>query len=708
MDEAVNPRVATILSSRPDETAATEAYQSQMARLVVRLIEKLYAPRSEHIARNAPRIGTPPPNQTADYEPLFAIMETTNELMQFSQQCHEESETGLVWDDEVLFPTELDRSETEAEEPLLRQLRRAKIRSTYNILKAVPFHLEETSIAQLIFLVETRLHLFCYKREWLRKPMEEHATAAEFPSLRSVIPSKWNSPFLQAPLTEILGIADAISAKWHCLNTSEAFFVDLDELQTAIYWLYSKAALFLNLEWLDSDLDLDSMRQQTVDGEDEAIHRFRANLPLLNVFSGFFDSVFRDLELLSMLQERNAQATPDSLAYKTSLSVGLVEFLRHTLKESIVDDDLVRKWVRNLAQVAALADIGKSLPNRVSQVDSTDQNCKSMDEVMERCSDNPFTMETVWCFALSYTMRQFCSDLDFVDYLYIPRLDPKELLNPKPLAHPLILRIPLENKYVVLIDRTTCVGACASIGDAFLIWLWYLHDRHSDRVRHQKYDTVWQSLNTLRTNIEAFQPPDDGPEALGPHHLGRRGYGVFGASSMADVQNNADNRWARLKQQHVASLLRAHPEDGALFYDDTPANVQAVQALDGVTAVLVNYADHPIDRSECPHQIVPSALPVTALSDHFKAFREPDRSYLLCFDFDRTLLSCHTGGTPVLDAETGTLRSEGGTKGGVASATEVLLMSRFLRTLIEEGHSVYIVTRGIQSKVQDVMDALLH
>ena len=215
------------------------------------------------------------------------------------------------------------------------------------------------------------------------------------------------------------------------------------------------------------------------------------------------------------------------------------------------------------------------------------------------------------------------------------------------------------------------------------------------------------------------------------HRPQEHGIRVYGATGSNRAQQEADirgsKRWAERKKSRILTVAEENAIGAGhtVFYDDCKQNIfafgnsQTDQSEDPVvTAVYVNHSGHA--NLEVFHQVLvksdePPSLPIKVHLDALLK-TDPTQRWLVAFDFDRTLVSCHTGGTPdVKDFEkTQTLHrlknknAKGVIFGGIAKKRELEGVGLLLQGLLEQGHLVIIVTRGIESDVQDVIDHLLN
>jgi len=212
---------------------------------------------------------------------------------------------------------------------------------------------------------------------------------------------------------------------------------------------------------------------------------------------------------------------------------------------------------------------------------------------------------------------------------------------------------------------------------------------------------------------------------------------VYGAQNADDIRVGGAGAWAGRKKR-IIDAIHEHikRKDGiALFYDDTKPNIfQFGKLVKGVItdqdekthAVYVNWTEYV--QNEMIDQVkVKGPFPHLAIKDHLTTYLGPKPNpALIAFDFDRTLVSCHTGGTPdvedfktngilhdrkVVDQATG---SDGKTTTpkiypkGTATVEEMAALKTFLHDLLAKGHHVIIVTRGIERDVQAVINQLMY
>ena len=466
---------------------------SVIAGLITTLIVKLSGTpcaASDPPAFPKPTLGPDPLGaRTRESEELYEIMKTVHELMTWTEQCLCEFNEDISWNDSVL-----DVMEVESLVPLLRQ---ATILTPYAIHKPLHYRVQETSIYAMIFIVETRLHLFCYERQWMAMAAEDHVTLQDFPTISATVSSSLEDPFLYIPCSSLRATACHLSDSWFFLNTRDQT-IDLDELTATIYWLYSRTALLVNTAYDDEILDEGGYAQQL----DEDRNKWVANLDFVGAFAPFFAKVAQDLQLLGMLENRTKAPTQNMLSFVESHRTRFRKWIRSQLTKAVADD-LVNKYARNYCLVEEIVDVGQTV--RTERRERLEFGAfKVIDDVFEKfgggCENKnknkALILNTLWTFSISYLLEQKHGDTRFVQHIFQPRIDPRELLGSTPLQHPLLCRIPVRNVFVVLLDRQTCYGPFPDILDAFLVWLFVLERDWKTRLRHQTTG-LWVSLAGL-------------------------------------------------------------------------------------------------------------------------------------------------------------------------------------------------------------------
>ena len=188
---------------------------------------------------------------------------------------------------------------------------------------------------------------------------------------------------------------------------------------------------------------------------------------------------------------------------------------------------------------------------------------------------------------------------------------------------------------------------------------------------------------------------------------------VYGATDKDEIAKGGTNGWAERKKLLLVERLKHSATKKAIFYDDTKKNILVAEKEPNIHAVLVNW--EVCANKEVGDQVLVEfeTAPHCAIRDHLNAYRNKHAVGLIAFDFDRTLVSCHTGGTPDVEEflKNGTLHrslaEDGEIYGGTASTEEMNGVGLFLLDLLQKEKNVIIVTRGIQSRVQEVIDRLI-
>lgn len=458
--------------------------------LVRRLIEQLTQPpprphvHGTTIEKPLPKLGTPPKDEVRDASPMFELMKTVSELMKWTTQCLNDSIDDVTWTDDVLNPMEL--------EELLPKLRSATIMTRYNIHRNVPYNVKETNVYQMIFVIETRLHLFCYEREWMARDLKDHVTLDSLPTIAAMVPDGCQDPFLFMSMSATRHVGVKISNKW--MHLSRESGIDTDELTEAVYWLFSRVSILLNYPYEDDVMDEGGFVQQISETH------FMADLDFLAAVAPFFYGVSSDFELYSRLLECHEPPSQELQDYVSQSRAGLESWVRHVLERAVADD-LVMKYAEAYCKTEALMDIGGTMRTE-TVVTPEFGKYKQIEAFIEDASSNQILLNTVWCFAMSYILEQSFMALQFVHTIYRPRLEPK-FLEGNMFSHPLIVRIPIINNFAVLSERNKCIGVFSDLFDAVLVWFWVLKTHYRARVRHQE-SNLWIDLSSIQTKIERF------------------------------------------------------------------------------------------------------------------------------------------------------------------------------------------------------------
>jgi len=424
-------------------------------------------------------------------------MKSVSELMNWTTQCLVDFNHDVVWQNSVLDPIEL--------QALLPELRSASLMTRLDIHRSVPFRVQETSMYHMIFVIETRCHLFCYQREWMSIDPEHFHGLSDLPSIRSLVSNGSPDPFLFMTMSALRHTCVAVADEWlqmttgGCETPTRQHKVDPEELTEAIYWLFSRTALIMNTAYEDDIMDEPGYTQQLNDT------KFIVNLDFACCVAPFFYAVAQDLELYSRLNQRMVQNTTKSL-------LGTKDTLERWLRGIVHDataDDLVNKFAQNYCEIEGLADVGASL--RTETIARPEFHAhKTIEEHLQACqeeeNENLGLRNSIWIFVLSYMMEQQFVDLDFVNHIFFPRLNPRDFEPCSPVVskidtHPIITRIPIQNDYVVCSDQDTVIGVFDDILDAFLVWYHLLSQSFQTRLRHQT-TLQWVDLSPVGSQIK--------------------------------------------------------------------------------------------------------------------------------------------------------------------------------------------------------------
>ena len=479
------------------DAAPSTAENSMVAGQVRRLIEKLQGRNVSHVVKSkSRRVFGPVPKmrkEARDAGPLFEIMKSIDELMDWTTQCLNDFNNDVVWKDEVLDPIEL--------QTLLPMLRLATLTTRYDIHRLVAFRVQETCMYHMIFVLETRCHLFCFQREWMSIDPEEHHRLEDLPSINAIIPNGSPDPFLFMSLGALRHTCVAIADLWLHFTTDQSEEqkrfpkVDPEELTEIIYWLYSRTALLMNNAYEDDIMDEKGYVQQLTN------ELYLVNLDFMCCVQPFFLAVAQDIELFTRLGQRSAE---DEISTQVLDRREPVERWLRGIIHAATADDLVNKYAQNYCEVEGIADVGASL--RTETIARPEFHAhRTIEEHLEANADNRSMLNTIWIFVLSYMMEQQFTDLNFVDHIFYPRLNPRDFEpNSQPQSqlgtHPIITRIPMQNDYVVCEDQDTVIGVFDDILDAFLVWYHVLKAKHLTRLRHQTTNQ-WIDLSSIDSKI---------------------------------------------------------------------------------------------------------------------------------------------------------------------------------------------------------------
>jgi hypothetical protein len=443
-----------------------------------------------------PSVGRPPKKRSSDAAVMSVCAATIHELLMWTEQCMIEFKDNIPWNDNVLDVLEI--------EGLLPRLRVATTMTKLDLCAVVPFRVQDTSLYAILFVVETRLHLFCYEREWLSTDADDFISVRNYPSIQRFVPPMYHDLFLFAPISSMRGTAVAIVDQWCRINTGENREVGVGALISCALWLFGRCALLLNRPYDEEIMDEEGYVQEIEDGT------FTTNLDFLNAMSAFFVSLASDLRLNSGLAECTSPPPP-STPSRVANHAALVHCLRRILLMAAADD-LVNKFAKNYCEVETLCDFGGAL--RVESLPRLDfQKYKTIDDLFDEFLEaEPRMMRNaLWVFALSYMLEQQHGDTLFVQHVFFPRLDPRKLTPENlPAQHPIICRVPISNAYVVVYrdgeegsggGSTRGVGPFNCVLDAFLTFLDVLATKFRCRLRHQR-SGLWVDLSAIQRKID--------------------------------------------------------------------------------------------------------------------------------------------------------------------------------------------------------------
>ena len=233
---------------------------------------------------------------------------------------------------------------------------------------------------------------------------------------------------------------------------------------------------------------------------------FLVNLDFVACVSPFFYKVAQDFDVYGRLSTVQTAPSESLSAFLTERRGPVEQWLRGIIHAATADD-LVNKYAQNYCEVEALGDVGASLRTETLARPEFHAH-KTIEAHLEASREDQFLQNTIWTFVLAYMFEQQYGDLNFVEHVYYPRINPRDLLDDcgcecssQINEHPIIVRTPIVNKYVVCDSATTVIGVFEDILSAFLVWEHLLSEGYRSRIRHQ--DThQWTDLSTIRSKIE--------------------------------------------------------------------------------------------------------------------------------------------------------------------------------------------------------------
>ena len=165
----------------------------------------------------------------------------------------------------------------------------------------------------------------------------------------------------------------------------------------------------------------------------------------------------------------------------------------------------MNKFAENMCEASDLADVGGSVRTeaRVRHDFNTHKTIEAhLDDPASE--DDHLLRNAIWTFVLCYAFEQQYGDLGFLQHVYYPRLNPRDLTSEvadsKLNDHPIIVRIPIVNMYAVCNTGQTIIGVFPDMLSAFLVWCDLVEREYRCRIRHQTTQQ-WTDLTSLRSKI---------------------------------------------------------------------------------------------------------------------------------------------------------------------------------------------------------------
>ena len=465
--------------------------RSQVGRVALELINEL-TPKQCLVDAvvdsddEAPTFVAPPACTLSTAAPMYRVAKHVVQLMALTEQCLYRTTHDEPIDEEVL--------DLEEVEDLVSHLRTAVALTEHPIheeFEYKPNH--RTSLGSMLFVLETRLHLFCHAREWEATPFEDHASLADYPRVAAQVDA-CETPFLFLSLSQLWTLCKNLTDRWYDWNRDDASRVDVGALADVVHHAFARTALLVNTAYERDTLDVSEYVQPIEVGENPHVvlnHEFVWDFGLV------FHALFRELMVFQNVMER--AATEPSAAQRTLLAryrPHVHDWLMDTMA-SAVGDALVAKFEDFYQTVEKAVDVGLSIRNNHLQRLDFDRY-KRLEELFEH--SDPVIVDAAYKFALHYVLQQQCQSLPWLGYVCHERTTPRVLWTEWTKDFPRILRVPLVNTYCLVVDDATQTIFEHPL-DAWIVWLYHLRDHCNARIRHPETG-LWVSFEKLLRKFE--------------------------------------------------------------------------------------------------------------------------------------------------------------------------------------------------------------
>ena len=442
------------------------------------------AGRRESSAPTAPTFAPPPTCTLATALPMHRIMRLVVELMSATERCLYRTNNDDPLDEAVVNVDEIDELAVDLREAIA--------------LTDCPIHEEfeykpnhRTSVGTMLFVIETRLHLFCRFREWEATPHEDHATLASYPR---VTIGPCDTPFLFASLSQLWTLCKNLTDRWNDWNRDEASRVDVAALVNVIHHLFARVTLLANHPYQRDTLDVSEYVQPVQVAEDPIV---ALNPEFMWDFALVFHDLFKEVVVFQRVMRG---PDPDPTPHETALLARYrphVKAWLHATLAAAQGDDLVAKFEDFYHEVEQAVDVGR--PIRVGRLQRLDfDQYQSIEELFSHA--DPVIVDSAYKFAIHYVLEQHCNALPWLGYVCHERIEPRLLWTKWTSGFPRILRVPLINAYAVVVDSENQTVFEDPL-DAWIVWLYSVRDNCQCKIRHP-VTGLWVSFAKLLRTLE--------------------------------------------------------------------------------------------------------------------------------------------------------------------------------------------------------------
>ena len=447
---------------------------------------KCQAGQPEASVVEPPPFVPPPPCTLSTALPMHRIARLVVAIMAATEQCLYRTNNDDALDEAVLNVDEI--------EELAGDLRTAIALTEYPVHEEFEYKPNSrTSLGTMLFVIETRLHLFCRFREWEATPLEDHATLASYPSLALHL-GPCDTPFLFASLSQLWTLCKNLTDRWNDWNRDDASRVDVAALAAVIHHLFARVTLLTNTPYERDTLDV-SEYVQPVEVSDNP--RVILNPSFMWDFALVFHSIFQEvLVFQSVMGGADTDPTPTQGALLARYRPHVKAWLHATLAAA-QGDDLVSKFEEFYHSVEQAVDVG--LPIRVGRLQRLDFDQYKEIEALFSHPD-PVIVDSAYKFAIHYVLEQHCNALPWLGYVCHERIRPSTLWTKWTAGFPRILRVPLLNSYAVVVDSEEQTVFEHPL-DAWIVWLYAVRDNCQGKIRHPE-SGLWVSFAKLLRTFE--------------------------------------------------------------------------------------------------------------------------------------------------------------------------------------------------------------